>query len=350
MAVIFNDPDPFERRDPVQGRHFFGRRRELERLQAGLHQGRWGGVFGLRKVGKTSLVRALSGGESRFIWLDIQTLLRPTPEAVCRALLRAASRTLSTDESAGLPSSPPDDHQALVALLAAALNGGARLVLVLDEVDLLFRASGLEPRLLALFRDLDGLARGSGRLSLVTIGRDPADFMALSRRLAPAGTRSRFSPLWLGPLTKSDADAMLAELGQRSGLNVGPRSLALAWEWSGGLPLLHRQFGSALLEVSREHNAAPRRSDSYAEEAASRYLERDTVLETAREIWRLLDSRYPEAATLLADLAAGRAVSPDASGTRSLRRFGLLSPGFALPRLLSWYVAEVAPPRVRAGA
>src|SRR5215210_9428096 len=48
--------DLYDERTPVRGDHFFGRARELEALAACVTQGRHVGLFGLRKIGKTSLL------------------------------------------------------------------------------------------------------------------------------------------------------------------------------------------------------------------------------------------------------------------------------------------------------
>jgi hypothetical protein len=49
----------YDARTPVTGDHFFGRRKELRSLERAILHGRNPGIFGLRKIGKTSLLYAL---------------------------------------------------------------------------------------------------------------------------------------------------------------------------------------------------------------------------------------------------------------------------------------------------
>src|SRR5262249_19146551 len=64
LAKVFQEHLPrfniFNYRDPVHGRAFIGRRREVDAIVQRLLRGEAAGVFGLRKVGKSSVVRAIT--------------------------------------------------------------------------------------------------------------------------------------------------------------------------------------------------------------------------------------------------------------------------------------------------
>lgn len=107
--------DLFEERDPVRGTQVLGRKDEIAALIARVERGDAVGVFGLRKVGKTTLVRAVTdrldpisaslsarvtpevGADSSPViaaWLDIQRVYRRTLEAVAASLGEALARRL----------------------------------------------------------------------------------------------------------------------------------------------------------------------------------------------------------------------------------------------------------------
>src|SRR5207247_2992957 len=51
--------DLYDVRVPVTGKKFFGRERELVALDRSIDDGEWVGLFGLRKIGKTSTIEEI---------------------------------------------------------------------------------------------------------------------------------------------------------------------------------------------------------------------------------------------------------------------------------------------------
>jgi hypothetical protein len=168
-----------------------------------------------------------------------------------------------------------------------------------------------------------------------------------------------FTPMWLGPLAPPRDTEMLRRLGRRVGLDVGHESAALARRWTGGHPMLHRQFGSALREEVLLHVSRPSRkvpTDAYCAHAVQRFLERDAVQTVDREIITLLKKRYAPAYELLLDLVESgdadatlvRSGGMHGAGARVLRSFGLLDEATrSLPEHLSWYVQTLLPTPAR---
>lgn len=168
-----------------------------------------------------------------------------------------------------------------------------------------------------------------------------------------------FTPMWLGPIRPPHDTEMLRKLGRRVGLAVGPETAKLARAWTGGHPLLHRQFGSATLEAVRQHAPGAlgkEPTDPHCEHAVERFLGRQAVLDVDREIIALLSKRYSDAYTLLLDLvespdpatAVKRSGGLHGSGARVLRNFGLLDEStLELPKHLSWYVRTLLPTQTR---
>ena len=380
LAELFREHlslyDVFEQRDPVRGRQVIGRNEIVSDLRKRVQQGQAIGVFGLRKMGKTTVVRAVTDwldplsahpndreeGQSSIlaVWLDSERLVERTLDSLIRQLRNELKKRLSIENRAPLPEGDPSD---LGALLEAALERtDLPLCVVLDEYDLLFEGSGGQPSIPGiekLFRVFRAVSQQTGRLSLVVIGRDPGFFENPEMNGWPNPMLNWLVPFWLGPLSADGADELLVKLGRRVLLKVGPETMSLARDWTGGHPLLHRQFGSALLEKSRVRKGASRQhvaTDPFGQEALDLFLARDAVTTICREVSYLLSSRYPEAAALLEQICC---ISPqDAaslveerggwlrSEARLLRNLGLLlgdSESLRIPEVFRWYLRTLAP-------
>lgn len=356
--------DLFDRRDPVQGRQLVGRRDLIADLSSRLVRGQTVGVFGLRKVGKSSLLSAVMetldpaepdrvGAEVRafVISLDVQGIAVATLDALAQRLAEALRKRL---EGAGLLNAPAAPGELIVSeatpqdgrpieelerLLRLALARSTLPVcIILDEYDLLFEGYGGETGFLGverLFGLLRALAQETGRVAVAVIGRDP---VFVERPLAGGFTNPMLGwvvPFWLGPLGRDEAKELLTRLGRRVGLLVGPETVETAWRWSGGHPLLHRQIGSTLLEVARKREGvSPVPTDPLCEEAIGAFLNRDAVHTIVAEVKALLASRFPDALALLHDLAEVNGHGPDVAldpydgwsgdAARVLRNFGLV--------------------------
>jgi len=150
-----------------------------------------------------------------------------------------------------------------------------------------------------------------------------------------------------------ETDAMLClVLDEYDLLFEGPQTAELAWDWTGGHPLLLRQFGSAALTLARQRGGAGGQllsTDPFCDLIPEGFRRRRFVRDTTAEILDLLSLRYPAALTLLIELAvsadlAGHSVaevSADAEGARVLLDFGLLQLEAGrpvIPRYLSWHI------------
>lgn len=377
--------DVFEKRDPVRGRQVIGRRHLVADISKRLRRGQSMGIFGLRKIGKTTLVRAVTDkldpitklpslpirssrkeyGDARtlVIWLDVQDLCARTLESLAGQLARSLQERLVL-ESIDVP--PPTPGETTVEYLNCLLETGLRQIslpicIVFDEYDLLFESEAGEPaipQIDQLFRILRAHAQSTKRLAFVVVGRDSEFFDQPEISGRPNPMLNWMVPRWLGPMEPADADELLRRLGRRVGLDVGEQTARLARHWTGGHPLLHRQFGSALLERTgrrgQNHDHIP--TDPFCEEALDSFLDRDALLTTCREVYFLLTTHYPEAFLALRELVQappqeGAGVVKTIGGwhqpaIRILRRFGLLAgePEAPLvPEYVRWYGLTFAP-------
>lgn len=371
--------DVFEEHDPVRGYQLMGRNVEVAELRTRVTRGDAVGVFGLRKMGKTSLVRAVTDAldpasgitvpdeeETRsptcVLWIDAQGLDEYTVDAVAEEMLAALRRRMRSAHAAYQPPA----RQGLAGLKMACealLEDGSRLCFVIDEYDYLFEpeeGQGPVPGLSRLFRLLRAWAQQwQGSVALVLIGRDPEHLSTPLLDGVSNPLLAWFTPMWLGPLLPPRDTELLRKLGRRVGLDIGPETAQLARAWTGGHPMLHRQFGSALRQEARAHRVAASwkiATDPFGAEAVQRFLTRDTVLTVDREILELLRKRYEAAYTLVLDLVASgdamaavtRAGGLHGTGPRTLRGFGLLDEtSLSIPSHLDWYVRRLHAPALK---
>lgn len=362
--------DAFEERDAVRGAQLVGRDAEVSELRTRVVRGDAVGLFGLRKMGKTSVMRAVTdwldpasglrdalaiedvSSAGIAVVIDASVLLDRTVDAVADELLEALRRRMRSSRE----TMPDGDHRGLYGWKAsgeALLDHGHRICVVIDEYDLLFEGEsdeGTIPGIGRLFRLLRGWAQTrQGRVSLILVGRDPTYLSAPEIEGVTSALTAWCTPMWLGPLEQVKAGELLRKLGRRVGLEIGPSSADLARRWTGGHPLLHRQFGSALRSVAREKKGdwgVP--TDPIAPLTPMRFREREAVLDVMREVVALLRKRYPSALDMLTDMAHGRSWDdtlidhdgPDGGAGRTLRNFGLVTPERELSAGLAWYLTH----------
>ncbi len=370
--------DIFDEFDAVRGDQLMGRSSELGELRTRVARGDAVGVFGLRKVGKTSLVRAVTDrldpasgvrtGAAEppddtgaiVIWYDVGNLQHRHADALADALLGRLRHRMGVARTDWTPPSQ-GGLPGLQETAERLLDAGRHLCVVLDEYDLLFEdedGGGAVSGLNRFFRSLRGWAQQwQGSTSLVLIGRDPEHVAQPHLGGVTNPLLAWFKPFWLGPLKSPGDRELLRRLGRRVGLDVGPRTADLAREWTGGHPLLHRQFGAALHEEIRDRKRetgweVP--TDAHSPRVIDAFLSRQAVLEVQREIMALLDRRYPEASRLLESLADTGSPAP-AESVRpgdpmlTLLRFGLIDEvSRRPPRYLAEYIQRLLPRASRA--
>jgi hypothetical protein len=367
--------DAYEERDAVRGAQLVGREVEVASLRTRVVRGDAVGLFGLRKMGKTSVMRAvtdwfdpMSGlrdgansaadaevrGDGIAVVVDASTLIERTVDEVADELHDALRRRMTAAGEAMVQS----DRRGLARWKLAGealLDQGRRLCVVIDEYDLLFEGesgAGAITGIGKLFRLVRGWAQTrQGLVSLILVGRDPTYLSAPELDGVTSPLTAWCTPMWLGPLGRNKATELLRKLGRRVGLDVGPASAELAQHWTGGHPLLHRQFGSALRTVTRAHSkawGAP--TDADVAQAPRCFVERDGVLDVMREVVALLHKRYPSALEVLLEMAHGgsweaalaKRDGAEGVAARTLQNFGLVTAERVVPEGLAWYLAHIS--------
>lgn len=259
----------------VKSADFFGRRELLDALIGEIETGSGQiGLFGLRKVGKTSVLNRLAdrlGGSGKCVVarLDLQwtTSINPSPEYTLWSLggaLLAAHRSLRAIQGYRLfgvypvYSEVPQPElvwEDFAHDLQLILNGSRRrLCILVDEIERMVELTG-GPGFVRFWRLLRGLDQQfPGRLRYVIGGTSPqcAEIGTIEGLDNPLFKYLRLE--YLGPLSARDAQALLTELGNMMGLKFTPDALAESVVESGGHPALVRTLGSVIHAANADRN------------------------------------------------------------------------------------------------
>ncbi|MEZ4406198.1 MAG: hypothetical protein R3A52_06965 [Polyangiales bacterium] len=374
--------DVFEQKDPVRGRQVLGREREIRELQTRVERAQAVGLFGLRKVGKTTLVRAVtdfidpaSSGLDGFasqsvspdrvaLYVDAQGVLTRHVDAVADELLSA----LADRMSAAQDGFPVPRSGGLVAFKDAVerlfVARRARFVIAIDEYDFLFEDSSGRTApvegLVDLLRLLRAWSQTRGAVALVLLGRDPEHLAASRIAGAVNPLLGWLTAMHLHGLDADESRSLLSVLGQRAGLRVGARSVARAITLTGGHPRLLRVYGSRLFELCHAGHGTRewlRDADPFADRAAEAFLAHRDTREIAEEVVDILQARYPDVLELLREIAIGGASAADlrahmAEAVTRAQEFGLLfGADDAVPEYLRRYLQRyTAPSQMRRAA
>ena len=216
IAVVPTDTNPFFHRGPVrEPAYFFGRVREMEFAADLLRQGQSVAVSGPRRIGKTSLLFHLAQPEvaaahglgpeaARWVYLDGGMLDGLDEEW----LYGAVDRALGGDADAV----PYGRFVERLRALAAPPPAGQRLILALDEFELIAANPRLGP---ALFNRLRGLT-AQYPLQFITAARDPLWQLSFAHRETLSSPFFNiFAPLPLGLFSDEEAGALLDTLSAR---------------------------------------------------------------------------------------------------------------------------------------
>jgi hypothetical protein len=245
---------------------FFGRSAILADLERQLSAGRSAILFGMRKIGKSSLLHRLQEEHAWPIALvDLQGyaggLEYVYGEAVSgwRASIQASYPGLTLPEwsadldDLGEAAQAQAFRRAVVELLGllAGQPGRPGLLLFLDEFDSLFG----EPqyaKFSAVLRSVAESPRARGRLAILAAGLEPA----LNRMDRTAGGRNPlygfFGEYAVGPMGPEDTRTMVRSIGGHMGFDYEDEALELLVRTGGGHPFLTRQLCSqATRDVER---------------------------------------------------------------------------------------------------
>lgn len=351
--------DLFDVQIPVVGNRFFGRQQPLQflRRQALLNQPV--GVFGLRKIGKTSLIKAFvaesneihDGGESVVaVHLDLQAA-PPGRHDYKYLLWDIGRKVLDIWEKGpnfkpkalrtklfGLQTPPPPDQDVSVAFdddlkrlldVFERAQGPTHLAVIFDEIERLVPTSHAEPGYdgaVELLRYMRGLNQQGSNISMVLAGANPY----LAERASIGGQENPILNFvlkyYLPPMEAQEVTFMMARLGGGMGIKFHHEATAAVLEHAAGHPFLTRQLCSiAIGRLRRSRPLTVERRD--IEDALGDYSQ--SQHHTFAQMFESL-SQHPDEQFLLRQLAHGDDefvaawVKSDPVGIEHLRGYGLV--------------------------
>jgi hypothetical protein len=336
IAAFLYAQDLFDQRTPAVGDRFFGRQPDLHRLQLAALNSQHLGLFGLRKIGKTSLLRTFvkSGGQAEeakeaflVAYIDLQSI--PAGGRNLAYLLwrvgtdlLAAWRKLrrTSDGPRGLKlfgkTDPPAEGTsagiAFVADLKKLIAGVSRVgyepfvVVILDEIELLLppvETLGAFEGGVDFIRLLRGLTQEGKPVSFIASGANP--YFAERPRFGEEDNPllNFVSKHYLLPLTNEEVRGMVSALGARMGLKFSFDALQVIFEQAGGHPFITRQLCSSInasVPRGRPRDITQRDAESAAHLFVTEHAEMfDQVFDALRF--------YPDERELLDQLVRGDA-------------------------------------------
>lgn len=354
LAQFLGSRDLYLSTLPVSGRKFYGRERLLVQVTDQIRRGEFVGIFGLRKMGKTSLVYQLRDQKLReeaVAYIDLQAssalILKtfgPIYWEIERELLgHAVARWPGLEELLRLArfsrfSDVPHDesHVALIfaedlrEILTAIAQGrsqGVRsVVIVLDELERILPINQQTSvhgyiEFFALLRGLAQTETFRGLISSVVVAANAL----ISERASWEGKENPvfalYQPVFLPPFSEKDTAHMVDALGKAMSVYWNAATLATVFYELGGHPFLTRQFCGKLIKAN------PKRPLVVTSKMVSSVLPifvRDEA-DKFEQIVELLHTYFPSEEMVLEQIALGSGdVAADDTSIRHLTGYQLV--------------------------
>lgn len=266
----------YDERDPVYGERFFGRSDELRELDRVISQGnRHVGIFGLRRIGKTSLLLELMHRLRKrpevtpiFIDLELSSAVKSASHVAHRigdsiaeivsarspVSLRGARRELGIpdrwDEIAG-ERLITDLGVRLVSFLKRGALADTRVVVVLDEAEILLPGPDRPAaHAIDLLRMIRGVSQETQQLTLVLAGVNatPSESPLLADEDNPLF--GLLAVKYLGPLEQTACSDMIRVVGRRMRIRWESPALNAVTTHVGAHPLLARLAASDVVTTN----------------------------------------------------------------------------------------------------
>jgi WD40 repeat protein len=337
--------DPYDEARPVDDPAWFhGRADLLERLPTALQQGQHVGLFGLRKVGKTSLLKQLRNRalDTPIVELDCQSL-EPVALDYLQVILDKAHAELRRLKVRGLSAPPrlqaPNDFRGHFLHLHACWARSGRsgpVLLLLDEIDKLFvdrrraHSEAVLAEYVRLFRLLRALAQEHRCLAVLVAAYRPEVNRqnALTEAAGENPMFMSFQEYFLGALSSEETCTLIREIGLWRNILWEPEALAELHSECGGHPFLTRLLASdacdqgtlSRVDASKVQSAARAVQAHFHKHRIGRYYQ--------ESIWEVLQEDEQQVLQLLAAQEMGAEESsvpaPLEEALTRLEHFGLV--------------------------
>lgn len=334
LGQYLGQRDLYNSTDPVSGRLFFGRERLLLQLADDIQRGQFLGIYGLRKMGKTSLIHQLSNERLRseaVAVVDLQgstSLMTKSLEPLYWEIERDLYKRLADkfpdkigkilrlgQVSQFTDLAPEQQQQAgilfnenirrfLDAILNGQFTGVKRLIIILDELERILPVGG-QPgvngylEFFALLRGLAQTERYRGRLTSVVVAANAAisERGYWERRENPVF--ALYKPLFLPPLSADESQEMIKTLGKGMGVYWEQPATELIYTETNGHPFLTRLLCSKI--IKKEPKRPLTVNKQMVEEQLLPFLREEG--DKMEQITQLLHGNFPDEERLLEQIA-----------------------------------------------
>jgi hypothetical protein len=319
----------YEETLPVTGSAFFGRRDLLHELASQLRSGKVCGIFGLRKTGKTSLVKELgrqlvvaSPRQRIFVLRDMEDLPDNPDEHGAALQMDLTASLLPKLRELGLrtheltqltkQSNLNDFRRAMQATLGHQNSRDIQMVVALDEIESLVgrdpRNSFDRPHVPEFLGIMRSLVQENPNFNVVIAGLTSSVLEAgvLYGRENPLFAWAK--PYYMPPFDRSAADDLVRDIGKRMAVRWSDNALTEVFALSGGHVFLHRSL-CARIAGELPLDLSSREVTSQGVNAVKRTWRRG-VSEQVQEMLASLDRFYPDAADVLRLISAAD-IEPD---------------------------------------
>ena len=319
----------YEDNFPVSGRRFFGREQELSNLMRSVDAGQPVGLFGLRKVGKTSLLKRLQ--EKRLqdlvVYIDIQSVpegvrdagyiywaianqlaeevRRKYPEFSNTLAFRLAGRYKAylDVKKTELVAAEFDADLKVLTAEARRQKLALNVLIMFDEVERLLpigRSEGIRGYD-SLFAYLRGISQTEENVLSIITGANPfiSDTPQFEGRDNPVF--KYYKEVFLPPLERRECLEMIERLGHGMGVTYNDNGLDRIFKETAGHPFITRQLCSRIAKVFKER---PLKVDvPKVEKGVQEFLFNDADL--FKEIMERLGRDFPREKDILLAIASG---------------------------------------------
>ena len=324
--------DPYWKSTPIESpRFFFGRREQLDEIASSLvNKHLHIGLFGLRKMGKTSfLYRLLEMLQQRFSchisYLDIELIDAVNPSAeyflwsVGNAILQSVGKNKPKDlQLLGKWQSfaAIENTSSVVELFVHDVNlilsqTKNVIVVAFDEIDLMAPPEIMENsnwssnNFIRIWRILRGLAQQNpGKISFFITGTNPKFIEANRIGGVDNPIYNFFRKDYLKPLLGEASLQLLKETGSLVGLDWSDEAMKLVHKRVGGHPLLLRAYGSIIHNAKLPRNAKVKVEIEDVIDEAPNFMRK--VNPQLSQMLDVISDYYQNEYTLLEMLATGR--------------------------------------------
>lgn len=265
LSFEFFTQDPFDVTGPVANdAQFFGRRSEAQELARKLQSGHIRSCFGIRKIGKTSILhRVLAELKDNYdavtVFIDCQ---RDDVFGLTAAgLLEAITRSLSILKDSGRAYAEVDAGPSVLSLADAARSFQEILghfdrpvVLVFDEIDYITPSNGganqWRSGFVEFWRNVraayHAAARDERKVSLLVSGVSSRWFSVESIDGAENAALAFIPEEYLSPLPRGAANAMIKNIGAMAGLRFDDGALEAISSFCSDMPFWIRKACSSI--------------------------------------------------------------------------------------------------------